>query len=442
MNNTKLIIVVPCYNEEEVLQETTRQLSTVLSGMEQEGKITEGKLLYVDDGSRDATWHIIEQLSTENLRVMGLKLAHNVGHQQALWAGLEWAANAPFDAIVSIDADLQDDVQAIVEMTERFNEGTDIVYGVRKERKTDTFFKKHTAQAFYKLMQTMGGDVVYNHADFRLMSKRALQALVAHPERNLFLRGIVRSLGYPSDFVYYDRHERFAGESKYPLSKMLNFAIDGITSFSVKPLRLITTFGLLFMLVAIAIIGYDKEKLEAFRKLMVNAFRDSRNGTVRDFVIKCGYDKEEAFQFTDGRDTFIDIDDEINQKENVYYFYFQTESAWSPNVEVFTKIIREKFDDEFELEHCSEESGMGIYINTDSDGLFFPDRYYLDCCINNEYYTEYYKTKEAVLDWIKEKFPTVDVTVNTALHKIEDAVEKCLGDDEDGYISLHEFSYD
>ena len=256
MKNTKLIIVVPCYNEEEVLQETTRQLSTVLSGMEQEGKITEGKLLYVDDGSRDATWHIIEQLSTENPRVMGLKLAHNVGHQQALWAGLEWAANAPFDAIVSIDADLQDDVQAIVEMTERFNEGTDIVYGVRKERKTDTFFKKHTAQAFYKLMQTMGGDVVYNHADFRLMSKRALQALVAHPERNLFLRGIVRSLGYPSDFVYYDRHERFAGESKYPLSKMLNFAIDGITSFSVKPLRLITTFGLLFMFVAIVIIGY------------------------------------------------------------------------------------------------------------------------------------------------------------------------------------------
>lgn len=256
MKNTKLIIVVPCYNEEEVLQETTRQLSTVLSSMEQEGTITEGKLLYVDDGSRDATWHIIEQLSTENPRVMGLKLAHNVGHQQALWAGLEWAANAPFDAIVSIDADLQDDVQAIVEMTERFNEGTDIVYGVRKERKTDTLFKKHTAQAFYKLMQTMGGDVVYNHADFRLMSKRALQALVAHPERNLFLRGIVRSLGYPSDFVYYDRHERFAGESKYPLSKMLNFAIDGITSFSVKPLRLITTFGLLFMFVAIVIIGY------------------------------------------------------------------------------------------------------------------------------------------------------------------------------------------
>lgn len=256
MNNSKVVIVVPCYNEEEVLQETTRQLSNVLEGMEQDKKITEGKLLFVDDGSRDATWHMIEQLSAENPRVMGLKLAHNVGHQQALWAGLEWAANAPFDAAISIDADLQDDVHAIVEMTDRFNQGIDIVYGVRKERKTDTFFKKHTAQFFYKLMQTMGGDVVYNHADFRLMSKRALQALIAHPERNLFLRGIVRSLGYPSDFVYYDRNERYAGESKYPLSKMLNFAIDGITSFSVKPLRLITSLGVLFVLIAIGIIGY------------------------------------------------------------------------------------------------------------------------------------------------------------------------------------------
>ena len=212
--------------------------------------------MYVDDGSRDATWKLIEELSQQNPRVMGLKLAHNVGHQQALWAGLEWAADSRFNAIVSIDADLQDDVQAIIEMTDRFNEGMDIVYGVRKERKTDTLFKKHTAQAFYKLMSTMGGDIVYNHADFRLMSKRALQALIAHPERNLFLRGMVRGLGYPSAFVYYDRHERFAGESKYPLSKMLNFAIDGITSFSVKPLRLITTFGLLFMLVSICIIGY------------------------------------------------------------------------------------------------------------------------------------------------------------------------------------------
>lgn len=256
MNTTKLIIVVPCYNEEEVLHETTRRLSTVLAGMERDGKIEKGTLLYIDDGSRDATWSLIEQLALENQRVKGVKLAHNIGHQQALWAGLEQAADSRFDAIVSIDADLQDDVQAIVEMIDRFNEGSDIVYGVRKERKTDTFFKKHTAQMFYRLMQTMGGDIVYNHADFRLMSRRALQALVAHPERNLFLRGMVRSLGFPSSFVYYNRNERFAGESKYPLSKMLNFAIDGITSFSVKPLRLITIFGILFMLVSIAIIVY------------------------------------------------------------------------------------------------------------------------------------------------------------------------------------------
>lgn len=256
MNTTKIIIVVPCYNEEEVLRETTGQLSEILCLMEQQGIVSEGKLLYVDDGSKDATWMLIEQLAQTNPRVIGLKLAHNVGHQQALWAGLEWASVQPYDAIVSIDADLQDDVQAIIEMTRCFNEGCDIVYGVRRERKTDTFFKKHTAQLFYKLMQSMGGDVVYNHADFRLMSKRSLQALVSHPERNLFLRGLVKSLGYPSSMVYYDRKERFAGESKYPISKMLNFAIDGITSFSVRPLRLITTFGVLFMLVAIGIIGY------------------------------------------------------------------------------------------------------------------------------------------------------------------------------------------
>ena len=250
MVSTELVIVVPCYNEQEVLHETTRQLSAIVEKMEQDGKISRGALLYVDDGSKDATWEIVEKLSGENKRVIGLKLAHNVGHQQALWAGLQ----SRYNAIVSIDADLQDDVEAIISMVERFNNGSDIVYGVRKERKTDTFFKKHTAQMFYRLMSTMGGDVVYNHADFRLMSKRALQALVAHPERNLFLRGMVRSLGFPQEYVYYDRKERFAGESKYPLSKMLSFAIDGITSFSIKPLRLITTMGVVFMLVSLAII--------------------------------------------------------------------------------------------------------------------------------------------------------------------------------------------
>lgn len=255
-NNTKLVIVVPCYNEEEVLCETTRQLSFLLEELEKKQVIEEGKIMYVDDGSHDTTWTLIERFSTNNPRVIALKLAHNVGHQQALWAGLEWAANSRFNAIVSIDADLQDDIHAISEMTNYFNNGYDIVYGVRKERKTDTFFKKHTAQAFYKLMKILGGDIIYNHADYRLMSKRSLQALISHPERNLFLRGLVRNLGFPSTCVYYDRHERFAGESKYPLSKMLNFAIDGITSFSIKPLRLITSFGILFILIAIGMIGY------------------------------------------------------------------------------------------------------------------------------------------------------------------------------------------
>lgn len=256
MNTTQLLIVVPCYNEEEVLLETTKQLSAVLDRLLQNKEIATGHLLYVDDGSKDRTWEITEQLSRQNSKVQGLKLAHNVGHQQALWAGLEWAAAHEYDATVSIDADLQDDVEAIVEMVKLYNQGTDIVYGVRKERKTDTFFKKHTAQAFYKLMKTMGGDIVYNHADFRLMSLRTVKALVAHPERNLFIRGMVCSLGYSTASVYYDRKERFAGESKYPLSKMLNFALDGITSFSVKPLRLITTFGLLFILVSLASILY------------------------------------------------------------------------------------------------------------------------------------------------------------------------------------------
>lgn len=254
MSSTNLLIVVPCYNEQEVLHETTRQLTALVEELTRKEKIVLGRILYVDDGSRDRTWPIIEELADAHKTVLGLKLAHNVGHQQALWAGLEWAAESEFDATVSIDADLQDDVQSIEEMVDRFAEGFDVVYGVRKERKTDTFFKRQTAQLFYKLMQTMGGDVVYNHADFRLMSRRSLRALVSYPERNLFLRGMVRQIGFPSTSVYYDRKERMAGESKYPLSKMLNFAIDGITSFSVKPLRLITAFGVIFLLIALGII--------------------------------------------------------------------------------------------------------------------------------------------------------------------------------------------
>lgn len=251
----KLVIVVPCYNEEEVLRETTFRLSGLLDRLVERGDFSEGQILYVDDGSRDSTWKLIESLSSENAYVAGLKLAHNVGHQQALWAGLEWAV-ARGDAVVSIDADLQDDVESILAMAEYFHKGIDIVYGVRKERKSDTFFKRCTAQGFYRLIRNLGGEVVYNHADFRLMSRRALQALLSFPERNLFLRGMVASLGFPSAMVYYARRQRLAGESKYPFSKMLSFALDGITSFSVRPLRYITYLGMLFILIAVVAIVY------------------------------------------------------------------------------------------------------------------------------------------------------------------------------------------
>ena len=255
-NEITLALVVPCYNEEAVLHDTTAKLSEVLKAMETDGSISSGKIIYVDDGSRDATWQIIKQLSAESSRIVGLKLAHNVGHQNALWAGLEAAAEMKFNATVSIDADLQDDIHVIADMVKRFAEGDDVVFGVRRERKTDTFFKRFTAQCFYRTMSWMGGEIIYNHADFRLMSLRALQALISHPERNLFLRGMVKSIGFPSSCVYYDRKERLAGESKYPLKQMLNFAFDGITSFSVKPLRLISSLGISCMLVSAAFIVY------------------------------------------------------------------------------------------------------------------------------------------------------------------------------------------
>lgn len=249
MNTTNFTIVVPCYNEEAVLPETVKQLSGVLQRLKENGKIQNGKILFVDDGSKDTTWQIITHFGEGNELISGLKLAHNVGHQYALLAGLEWAARHS-DAAVSIDADLQDDVNAIEEMVSCYIQGADIVYGIRRERTTDTWFKKHSALFFYRLIRNMGTDVVYNHADFRLMSRRALQALIAYPERNLFLRGIVRLIGFPEACVYYDRKSRFAGESKYPLKKMLSFALDGITSFSDKPLRLIISGGFVFAVIA------------------------------------------------------------------------------------------------------------------------------------------------------------------------------------------------
>ena len=248
-------IVVPCYNEEAVLAETTRRLLEVMQRVAEKHADLQGRIVYVDDGSSDGTWPLIGSLSKQHPQVMGLKLAHNAGHQHALWAGLEWAA-AHVDAAISIDADLQDDVNVIPEMIDLFLGGKDIVYGVRRDRPTDTWFKRTTALAFYKLMSKLGGDIVYNHADYRLMSRRTLAALMTYGERNLFLRGMVRTLGFPQAMVYYDRGERFAGESKYPLRKMLAFAIDGITSFSVRPLRLISIVGLSFMLVALAVIVY------------------------------------------------------------------------------------------------------------------------------------------------------------------------------------------
>lgn len=248
-----LAIVVPCYKEEAVLHETHKRLSQLLDRLTTEGRISpRSYILYVNDGSTDLTWEIIKEFYKNTSYACGLNLAGNVGHQNALMAGLN-AVKERCDAAISIDADLQDDVNVIPEMVERYMEGNDIVYGVRRERKTDTFFKRTTALAFYRLMKTMGAKSVYNHADYRLMSSRAIQQLCRFRERNLYLRGLVPLIGYQTACVYYNRDKRFAGESKYPFKKMLNFAIDGITSFSVKPVRMIFWLGCIFLLIALCV---------------------------------------------------------------------------------------------------------------------------------------------------------------------------------------------
>ncbi|OKO96016.1 glycosyltransferase family 2 protein [Geobacillus proteiniphilus] len=245
-----LAIVVPCYNEEEVLPETVRRLTALLEQLLEEGAVAIGShIVFVDDGSRDRTWALIEEESERNPFVSGVKLARNVGHQRALLAGLE-TVRAYADCAVSIDADLQDDVEAIREFVQKYREGYDIVYGVRRSRKTDTWFKRTTAQAFYRFMQALGIKLIYNHADFRLMSKRALDELSRYTEVNLFLRGLIPLVGFRSTCVFYDRHERWAGQSKYPLKKMLAFAFDGITSLSVAPIRAITLIGFLAFLIS------------------------------------------------------------------------------------------------------------------------------------------------------------------------------------------------
>ena len=251
----RLAIVVPCYNEEEMLPLTTKELTGVLSDQITKEKIApDSYILYVDDGSKDSTWELIRKFHEEEKKVFGLKLAGNVGHQNALTAGMLNAMEHA-DIMISIDADLQDDTAVMEEMVDKFHEGKDIVYGVRNDRKKDSFFKRTTAQMFYKVMAAFGVKTVYNHADYRLMSKRALQEFSKYQEINLYLRGVMPLIGYETDCVYYERKERVAGESKYPLKKMLALAWNGITSFSVKPIDFITALGgfLIFLCVIAAV---------------------------------------------------------------------------------------------------------------------------------------------------------------------------------------------
>ncbi len=253
----KLYFVIPCYNEEQVLPETAKRLKDKVRALIQKGKIDEGsRILFVNDGSADRTWEIIRALHEQDPLYSGINLSRNRGHQNALLAGLMTAKDYA-DMVISMDADLQDDIDAVDEMIEKYLQGIDIVYGVRSSRAKDTFFKKATAEGFYKIMNTMGANTVFNHADYRLMSRRSLEGLSEFQEVNLFLRGIVPMIGFSWDVVYYERGERFAGESKYPLKKMLSFAIEGITSLSTKPIRMITGLGFFIFLVSIGMLIYS-----------------------------------------------------------------------------------------------------------------------------------------------------------------------------------------
>ena len=251
-----IYLVLPCYNEEAVLHETSSRLKVKMNQLISENKISkDSRVTFVDDGSKDNTWSIIEELKESDELFAGVKLSRNRGHQNALLAGLMTVKDY-CDAAISLDADLQDDINVIDKFIDRFIDGCDVVYGVRSDRKTDTVFKRTTAQGFYKVMKLLGVDIVYNHADYRLMSKRALDALEEFEEVNLFLRGIVPLIGYKSDVVLYERNERFAGESKYPLKKMLSFAFEGITSFSVKPIKLILDIGIIMFTTSLLFLIY------------------------------------------------------------------------------------------------------------------------------------------------------------------------------------------
>ena len=254
--NNKLTVIVPCFNEEEVLPETITVLGKVLSNLMKESKISKtSKILFVNDGSQDNTWKIVSEYTEKYSYVTGIKFSRNYGHQNALLAGMA-TANDYSDMIITIDADLQDDVEAIPEMVNRYLQGFDVVYGVRNNRKTDTVFKRKTAMAFYNIMSKLNVNLVPNSADYRLLSHRATSDLLQYKERNLFLRGMVPLVGYPSTKVYYARKERFAGKSKYPLKKMINFAFDGITSFSIAPIHLILNLGILIVLISLVMMLY------------------------------------------------------------------------------------------------------------------------------------------------------------------------------------------
>lgn len=252
-----LYIVVPCYNEEEVLYETTKRLKVKLKEIIKSKKVSnQSRVMYVNDGSKDKTWDIIKEINDNEELFTGISLSRNRGHQNALLGGLLTAKNYA-DVVISMDADLQDDIDAIEKMIDKYHDGNDIVYGVRCTRKKDSFFKRFTAEAFYKLMKYLGVDCIYNHADYRLTSKKVLEEFSNFKEVNLFLRGMFPLVGFKSDIVYYERNERYAGNSKYPLKKMLNFAWDGITSFSVKPLRLICVLGFIILFISVAIMIYS-----------------------------------------------------------------------------------------------------------------------------------------------------------------------------------------
>lgn len=256
MGKEKLYIVIPCYNEEEVLKETERRLSAKLQRMIEKGLISEeSRMVFVDDGSKDHTWQMIREMYETNPYVLGIKSSRNRGHQNTLLEGL-MTVKDDCDMVVSMDADLQDDIEVLDQFVEKYYSGCDVVYGVRSSRKKDTWFKRTTAQGFYKVMNALGAEVVYNHADYRLMSRRAICELENYKEVNLFLRGIVPLIGFKSDTVEYERSERFAGESKYPLKKMISFALDGITSLSIKPIRFIVSLGFILFAVSILLLIY------------------------------------------------------------------------------------------------------------------------------------------------------------------------------------------